>query len=102
MPEKVIVKRNLKFTLRANIDTIVAYEFYQSKRENLGELFLDELEKCYKSIVLNYSTYKLVYKIYRQEVVRKFPFVVLFSVDEKEILITAIFNTSQNPKKKFK
>ncbi|MFV8371312.1 hypothetical protein [Flavobacterium sp. LB2P74] len=59
---KAIMKRNLKFTFRANIDTIVAYEFYKSRCKNLGERFLDELENCYKSIVLNYTTYKVVHK----------------------------------------
>ncbi|MFV8375304.1 type II toxin-antitoxin system RelE/ParE family toxin [Flavobacterium sp. LB1P71] len=96
------MKRNLKFTFRANIDTIVAYEFYESRRKNLGERFLDELENCYKSIVLNYTTYKVVHKKYRQAVVKKFPFVVLYSVDEKDIIITAVFSTNKNPSKKFK
>lgn len=102
MPEKTTMKRNLKFTFRANIDTIVAYEFYESRRKNLGEQFLNELDNCYKSIVLNYTTYKIVHKIYRQAVVKKFPFVVLYSVDEKDIIITAVFNTSKNPNKKFR
>ncbi len=102
MLEKASMKRNLKFTFRANIDTIVAYEFYESRRKNLGELFLDELDNCYQSIVLNYTTYKVVHTIYRQAVVKKFPFVVLYSVDEKDIIITAIFNTTKNPKKKLR
>lgn len=102
MLEKASMKRNLKFTFRANMDTIVAYEFYESRRKNLGERFLDELENCYKSIVLNYTTYKVVHTIYRQAVLNKFPFVVIYSVDEKDIIITAVFNTSQNPKKKFR
>lgn len=102
MPEKIIMKRNLKFTFRANIDTIVAYEFYESRRKNLGEQFLDELNNCYKSIVLNYTTYKIVHTIYRQGVVKKFPFVILYSIDESDIIITAVFNTSRNPNKKIK
>ena len=102
MQERIMMKRELKFTFRANIDTINAFEFYQTKGENLGEQFLDELDNCYKSIVLNYSTYKLVYKIYRQAVVKKFPFVILYSVDDKAIVITSVFHTSQNPKKKLK
>jgi hypothetical protein len=36
------MKRNLKFSFRANVDTIVAYEFYESKRKNLGERFLND------------------------------------------------------------
>lgn len=102
MPEKNSMKRNLKFTFRANIDTIVAYEFYEFRRKNLGEQFLEELDNCYQSIVLNYTTYKVVHSIYRQAVVNKFPFVVIYSVDEKDIIITAIFHTSKNPKKKLK
>ena len=102
MLERIIMKRNLKFTFRANFDTIIAYEFHESRRQNLGERFLYELENCYKSIILNYTTYKVVHKIYRQAVVKKFPFVILYSVDEKDIVITAVFNTSKNPDKKFK
>jgi hypothetical protein len=51
MQEKTIMKRDLKFTFRANIDTIVAFEFYESRRKNLGELFLNELNACYNSIL---------------------------------------------------
>lgn len=102
MLEKTFMKRNLKFSFRANIDIIVAYEFYESKRKYLGERFLNELEEWYKAIVLNHTTYKVIYKIYHQAVVKKFPFVVLYSVDEKDIIITAIFNTSRNPKKKLR
>lgn len=102
MQEKAIMKRNLKFTFRANVDTIVGYEFYESRRKNLGELFLRELDDCYQSIILNYTTYKVVHKIYHQAVVKKFPFVIIYSVDQQDIIITAIFNTSKNPEKKFK
>ena len=35
------MKRNLKFTFRANVDTIVAYEFYESRRKNIEERFLN-------------------------------------------------------------
>ncbi len=45
MPEKASMKRNLKFTFRANIDTIVAYEFYESRRKNLGERILYHFDK---------------------------------------------------------
>jgi len=96
------MKRNLKFTFRAKIDIIVAYEFYESRRKNLGEQFFDELNNCYQAIALNYKTYKVVHKIYRQAIVKKFPFVILYSVDENDIVITAIFCTSKNPNKKFK
>lgn len=101
MPEKDSMKRNLKFTFRANIDIIVAYEFYESRRKNLGEQFLNELENCFQSILLNPTTYKIVYSIYRQAVMQKFPFVVLYSVDKKDIIITAVFHTGKNPTKKF-
>lgn len=102
MQEKTIMKRDLKFTLQANIDTIVAFEFYESRRKNLGELFLNELNTCYNSILLNYTTYKIVHKTFRQAVVRKFPFVILYTVDEKNIVIIAVFSTSKNPNKKLK
>ena len=55
--------RKLKFTFRANIDTIEAYEYYEFRQVNLGERFLLELDNCCNSIVLNYSTYKIVHTI---------------------------------------
>jgi len=96
------MKKNLKFTFRANIDIITAYEFYELRRKNLGEEFLEELENCFKSILLNPSTYKIVHSIYRQAVMQKFPFVVLYSIDEKDVVITAVFHTGKNPTKKFR
>ena len=37
------MKRNLKFTFLSNIVTIVAFVFYEPRRKNLGERFLNEL-----------------------------------------------------------
>jgi len=86
------MKRNLKFSFRANVDTIVAYEFYESKPKNLGERFLNELEECYKAIVLNHTTYKVVYKIYHQTVVKNS--ILLFCIVlTRKVLLLPLFST---------
>jgi len=52
--------------------------------------------------LLNPETYKLEFDVYRQAVVKKFPFVIIYTKIDSKILISAIFHTSKNPNKKFR
>lgn len=102
MQEKISMIKRIDFSFRANIDIIISYEFYASIRLNLGEEFLNELSDCFKKIQSNSESFIMIENKFRQIVVKKFPFIILYEICSDKIVILKVFHTSQNPKKKFK
>ncbi|MGZ3756978.1 MAG: type II toxin-antitoxin system RelE/ParE family toxin [Mucilaginibacter sp.] len=79
-----------------------AYDWYQEKRLGLGDLFFAELERCYDKIEAWPTSYPKVKKDFRHIVLKTFPYVIVFKIIENQVVIYAVFHSSQNPSKKFK
>jgi plasmid stabilization system protein ParE len=79
-----------------------AYEWYNEQQEGLGDLFLTELESCYDKLESWPTAYSKIKRNYRQLVLHTFPYVIVFEIIKKEVIIYSIFHTSRNPNKKFK
>ncbi|TCD29738.1 type II toxin-antitoxin system RelE/ParE family toxin [Pedobacter psychrodurus] len=79
-----------------------AYDWYEEQKVGLGDLFLAELSRCYSKLEKNPLFYQKLKKNYRHLVLNKFPYVLIFEVNENEIIIFAVFHTAKNPKLKFK
>ena len=77
-----------------------AYEWYEGQKEGLGELFLQELDSRYKKLISNPQAYAQRDDKYRHVVLRKFPYVIVFRVIRKTIVVYAVFHTSRNPGKR--
>ena len=95
---------NLKeiLTLQAEIELEKATLFYDLISIKLGDDFLLHIDECIASILQNPESYKIEFENYHQAVVKKFPFVLIYTRIESIILISSVFHTSKNPKKKFK
>ncbi|HTK22022.1 MAG TPA: type II toxin-antitoxin system RelE/ParE family toxin [Mucilaginibacter sp.] len=78
-----------------------AYEWYNEQQAGLGDLFLDELEGYYDKLEELPLAYSKIKKNFRQAVLHKFPYVIVFEIIKKEVVIYSIFHTSRNPRKKF-
>ncbi len=79
----------IKFRLKASKELQKSYEFYEKQQSGLGEEFLFHIEKSLSIIETNPSQFKVFHKENREFVLKKFPFV-----------ITSVFHTSRNPKRK--
>jgi len=79
-----------------------AYEWYNEQQAGLGDLFLDELESCYDKLESWPTVYTKIKRDFRQAVLHTFPYVIVFEIIKKDVVIYSIFHTSRNPKKKFK
>ena len=79
-----------------------ALHYYDLISTKIGDNFLNQINACIESILLNPETYKLEFEVYRQAVVKKFPFVIIYTKIGSTIFISAIFHTSRNPNKKFR
>lgn len=79
-----------------------AYEWYEEQKQGLGESFLSELDNCYRKISSHPDHYGKIKKNFRQVAVKRFPFVVVYEILKKEVVVFAVFHTKRNPKRKTK
>ncbi len=93
---------NLRINEEAKADIKHAAKWYGDIDEKLALWLIDELDYIFKTILYNPKTYKKVYKNFRQAALHKFPFVLLYEQDLEEVIVYSLFNTRQNPIKKFK
>ncbi len=91
-------KIHLERRALAEIDS--ALEYYSKINIKVLKNFNADLQKAYKIIAKN-PFFQKRYKEFRVLPLKKYPYVVVFIIDEqnKSIKIFAVFNTHQNPDK---
>ncbi len=83
---------------RALSDIKQAAEYYDTQSEGLGQRFKNVLDEHISIIGVN-PFFSVRYNDIRCIPVKKFPFMIHFSVDERDkiIKVHAVFHTSRNP-----
>lgn len=76
-----------------------AYLWYEEEKPGLGKILEDYLSKAIEDIKKNPLKIQKRYNSIRVYFLRKFPFGIHFSIEQKEILILAVFHTSKDPQK---
>lgn len=84
----------------ARLDMLESTIWYNEQQSGLGRRYYNSVQQSIKSIKTNPYKFQLRYKTLRIALVSKFPFIVMFLIDEdkKQIAITAVLHTSRNPK----
>lgn len=90
----------IKIEPEALVDIQDAIDWYNSQQTELGQKFYHYLEDYIEHLKSN-PYYQIRYSNVRCIPLRKFPFMVHFTVDEQNslVVIRAVFNTSLNPEK---
>ena len=98
------MKKSLLLEIKeeARNDILNAAAWYREKQEGLDKKFITAVQRTLIKIVNNPESGNKIYKTYRQTIVKKFPYVVIYSIIFDSIVILQVFNTWQNPKKKLK
>jgi len=82
----------------AELDAIDAANWYNEKREGLGEEFVLALDAKINAIQRNPTHFQVVYKNIRRALTERFPYGIFFIVEDEIIYVLAIQHTSINPK----
>lgn len=61
---------------------------------------MDCVEIAVKSILENPEIYRIYYSLFRGSLIRRFPFSVLYTIEDKEIVVHSVFDNRQDPVKK--
>lgn len=76
------------------------YDWYEEKREGLGQQFLNELDAFFSVLLRNPNTYSYYNKPVREGKIKRFPYTVVYEVVENSIVVYSVFMSRQDPEKK--
>ncbi|QEK51961.1 type II toxin-antitoxin system RelE/ParE family toxin [Pedobacter aquae] len=89
-------------TKKSRKEFLDAFCWYQEQKLGLGDDFKTEIYKHLNLISENPKHYPKKIRELRELVVKKFPFIIIYSIDETSriIYIASIFHFKRNPKNK--
>tara|TARA_R110002072_G_scaffold138552_8_gene281787 strand:- start:1016 stop:1327 length:312 start_codon:yes stop_codon:yes gene_type:complete len=95
----------MKFTVfntnDADVDIREASLWYEEQQAGLGFKFLDDVEQILGFLEDRPTVFQKKQGEIREAPLKKFPFVVLYRIEEPDtITVFAFFHTSKNPKRK--
>jgi ParE toxin of type II toxin-antitoxin system, parDE len=83
----------------AKQDIAAAMSYYGYKSKGLDLKFFVEFPKSVIRILEHSFSFRQIFKQFRQTSVRKFPYIIFYEIENDKVIIYAVFNTWQNPKK---
>jgi plasmid stabilization system protein ParE len=89
----------VEFRGEATQDLVEACEWYESERVGLGHEFLVAVAAAVSGLRREPARFQIVKRRTRRVLVKRFPYMLLFVVQEKSILITAVFHLKRNPQR---
>jgi plasmid stabilization system protein ParE len=93
---------NLIIKEEAYNDLQIAYDYYEEEQIGLGERFLNEVRKKIAYVEKYPLHFNKVEKDFRQTLTDRFPYLMIYELSGKDIIVYSVFHTSQDPQKKFK
>ena len=86
-----------RFTEEAASDHAAAVHWYEAERKGAGGPFRLCMEAALDHIEHQPGAFPLAWRDFQRIVVRQFPFVVFYRVESGQVVVHAVFHTSQNP-----
>lgn len=86
----------LRYTGRAKEELEISLAWYERQRKGLGHDFLSCIEVAVQSIIKNPEMYRVYYSNFHGCVVRRFPFVIFYTLEETEIVVHSIFDSRRD------
>ena len=91
---------NYRLSEEAEADVRDSYLWYEQQKVDLGEEFLMALDAAEKTIVRNPRASRIRFrKKVRAHVVDRFPYLILYIIEQDDINVISVFNTHQHPGK---
>jgi plasmid stabilization system protein ParE len=81
----------------AELELNEAIEYYELERPGLGAAFLNEVERCVRSISEHPEAGPVIRADVRRRLLRRFPYGLLYSVKSDGIRILAVMNLKRRP-----
>ncbi len=82
----------LLYTDRSKDDVEISFAWYERQRKGLGFEFLDSIEATLQNIRNNPKMYQIRYSRFRGCPIRWFPFSIFYSIEDRVIVVHAVFD----------
>lgn len=90
----------LEIKHEAFLDIEDAYLYYEARKKGLGSHFLNTLEN-YMNRIQNYPEhYQIKRTPYREVFIKDFPYLIIFEIEDRKVIVYVVFNTWRNPSQK--
>ncbi len=88
---------------RAAKEYLEAIAWYKERSQMAAKNFVKEVNDAFTKVEFEPAKHKNTYKHFYEIKLHKYPFSIVYFIDEEEtrIVITTIFHYKRNPKKKF-
>ena len=91
----------LKIRLAAQVEATEIHKWYEARSNGLGSRFANALEECLLGIQRNPKGLQIKKGKFRHDLVPRFPYRVVFTVDGDTVFVYQIRHTSRRPSKRF-
>ena len=75
-----------------------AIDWYNGRRDGLGDEFENLFYSSVQRIQKNPLTHRIIYRSFRRQLLKRFPYSLYYRMHENEIIISLIFHLARNPK----
>lgn len=81
----------------AEADLYMARTWYDKQLSGLGNHFLDEISSAFEEIQKWPLLSPIIINEVRLKLLKRFPYLLLYRVDESQLTIIAVYHTSRSP-----
>lgn len=74
-----------------------AYDWYEEKKEGLGDMLIEEIEVCYNSLIENPERFPYINHLYRRIRTDRFPYILMYEIEGDKIIISRVRHIKQQP-----
>jgi toxin ParE1/3/4 len=93
---------NVVIKEEAYADLQTAYDYYEEQKSGLGDELIAEIKDKLEYTKKYPLHFNKVEKDFRQTLIDRFPYLLIYEISGQEIIVYSFFHTSQNPIKMFK
>lgn len=86
-----------RFLRPAEVELLSAAQYYESQAVGLGIDFLDKIDSALQDIETHPNRWPIVRNNIRRRLIHRFPYALIYRIDEFEIIILATMHLSRRP-----
>lgn len=97
------MKYKYRFDPIAAIEYEAAYSWYNRRSVQAAENFIIAIDEAIEAVCCNPQRYRKSYKELREITLKKYPFYLIYLIDEKKktVVFTSVYHNKRSPDKKY-